>query len=167
MKFITVWQPWATLIMIGAKPWEFRNNSYLRYINGPKQIGERVGIQAGSRPVRAAEVEDLLSRLGKEDADPARNTTALVRDKAVDLLLKVRASHKYRLLPLGMALGTVVLGEPTLSCDLFKMNVADSDRGNFNWAWPVSDIRHFEPPFPMNGRQGFFDVSDASLPRAA
>lgn len=58
-----------------------------------------------------------------------------------------------------MALGTAVLGEPILSCDLFQMNVADSDRGTFNWAWPLKDIQHFEPPFPMIGAQGFFNAN--------
>lgn len=161
MKAIVVWQPWATLIMIGAKPHEFRGNSYLKYINGPRKVGERIVIQAGARPVRPVEIEDLLRRIEAERAGigPIEERTGLVADIAYDLLLKVRAAHKYRLLPLGMALGTVVLGEPVQSCDLFKMNVADSDRGNFNWAWPVSDIQHFEPPIPMRGSQGFFDTN--------
>lgn len=25
MKALTIWQPWASLIMIGAKPYEFRS----------------------------------------------------------------------------------------------------------------------------------------------
>lgn len=160
MKAITIWQPWASLVMIGAKPHEFRGRSYRDYINAPK-VGERIVIQAGARPIRPAEIEDLLSRIAAETAGTAGllGRTCLDLDKARDLLLKVRAAHKYRLLPLSMALGTVVLGEPILSCDLFQMNVADSDRGEFNWAWPLTDIQHFEPPFPMSGRQGFFDVS--------
>lgn len=160
MKALVIWQPWASLIMIGAKPHEFRGKSYRLYINAPK-VGERIVIQSGARPVRPNEVEDLLRRLDAE-ADgtaPLHGRTCLDLDKARDLLLKVRAAHKYRLLPLSAALGTVVLGEPMLACDLFKMDVADSDRGNFNWAWPLTDIRHFEPPFPMTGRQGFFDVN--------
>ncbi len=159
MKAITIWQPWATLIMIGAKPHEFRGRSFREYINKPA-IGERVVIHAGARPVRPAEVEDLLRRLDAEASgtclDDAR--TCLDLDKARDLLLKVRTAHKYRFLPLGVALGTAVLGVPVRSCDLFRMNVADSDRGAFNWAWPLADIQHFEPPFPVIGSQGFFNV---------
>jgi hypothetical protein len=168
MKAITIWQPWASLIMIGAKPHEFRPASFLdrrSYGNGPS-VGERIVIQAGARPVRPAEIEDLLRRIDAETKGTAREgeRTCLVLDKARELLLKVRAAHKYRLLPLGMALGSAVIGKPILSCDLFRMNVADSDRGNFNWAWPLTDIRHFEPPFPVKGSQGFFEVtvSDAA-----
>lgn len=155
MKAITVWQPWASLIMIGAKPWEFRNSPYWSYIGGPRHAGTRVVIHAAARPVKPAEVEDLLRRI---ESESIHERTGLTTDTARDLLLKVKAAHKCRLLPLGMALGTVVLGEPVLSCDLFKLNVADSDRGQFNWAWPVSDIRPFVPPFPLRGSQGFFDV---------
>lgn len=155
MKAITVWQPWATLIMIGAKPWEFRNSPYSKYIGGPRRAGERIVIQAGARPVRPAEIEDLLRRI---EGDSLHERTGLNADIARKVLLKVQAAHKCRLLPLGMALGTVVLGEPVLSCDLFQLNVADSDRGQFNWAWPVSAVRPFAPPFPVRGSQGFFDV---------
>jgi hypothetical protein len=160
MKAFVIWQPWASLVMIGAKPNEFRGKSYRDYINAPA-IGERIVIQAGARPVRPAEIEDLLRRIDAETAGTGRDDekTCLDLDKARDLLLKVRASFKYRLLPIGMALGTAVLGKPVLSCDLFKMNVADSDRGTFNYAWPLTDIRHFEPPMPMRGAQGFFNVN--------
>lgn len=155
MKAITIWQPWATLIMIGAKPHEFRGYAAPRFVRN-----QRVVIHAGARPVKPAEVEDLLRRIDAEarGLGSVEEQTCLDLDKARELLLRVRAAHKYRLLPLSMALGTVVLGEPVQSCDLFKMNVADSDRGAFNWAWPVSDIQHFEPPMPMRGAQGFWNA---------
>jgi len=164
MKAITIWQPWASLIMIGAKPNEFRPASFLdrrSYRNGP-EIGERIVIQAGARAVRPAEIEDLLRRIDAEANGTASEEehTCLVLDEARELLLKVRAAHKYRLLPLGMALGSAVLGTPIRSCDLFRINVADSDRGQFNWAWPLSDIRHYEPPFPVTGSQGFFEIAE-------
>ena len=59
MKALTIWQPWASLIMIGAKPYEFRGRSYLAYINHP-QPGERMAIHAGARPVRPTEVASGL-----------------------------------------------------------------------------------------------------------
>lgn len=41
---LTVWQPWATLIAIGAKPFEFRGWA------APKAYqGQRIAIHAGSR----------------------------------------------------------------------------------------------------------------------
>jgi hypothetical protein len=159
MKALTIWQPWATLIMIGAKPHEFRGYPAPRFVRN-----QRIVIHAGARPVKPVEIEDLLRRIDAETAGTGQehDRTCLVPDLARELLLKIRAAHKYRLLPVSMALGTAVVGEPIQSCDLFKMNVADSDRGAFNWAWPLSDIRHFEPPIPMRGAQGFFDVPEVA-----
>lgn len=134
MKALTIWQPWASLIMIGAKPHEFRGHPAPAFVRN-----QRIDAEAN----------------GTGDPD---QRTCLDLDKARELLLKVRNSFKYRLLPLGHALGTAVLGQPIQACDLFRMNVADSDRGAFNWAWPLADIKPFEPPVEMRGAQGFFDV---------
>ncbi|WP_439392361.1 hypothetical protein ACRQ5Q_22460 [Bradyrhizobium sp. PMVTL-01] len=156
MKALTIWQPWASLIMIGAKPHEFRGHAAPSFVRN-----QRIVIHAGAIAVRPAEIEDLLRRIEAEAAGTAAEgeRTCLDLGKARELLLKVRASFKYRLLPLGHALGTAVLGEPMLACDLFRMNVSDSDRGAFNWAWPLTDIKPFEPPVPLKGAQGFFDVN--------
>ena len=45
MKALTIWQPWASLIMVGAKPYEFRPKSYLKYVGAPAIEG---GGSAGS-----------------------------------------------------------------------------------------------------------------------
>src|SRR5579871_5258500 len=61
MKTCTIWQPWASLVMIGAKPYEFRRWDYReRY---PNLEGQRIVIHAGTRPVRRAEVEDIVLRM--------------------------------------------------------------------------------------------------------
>ena len=151
MKVITIWQPWASLIIVGAKPDEFRPKSYLRYINAPA-IGERIGVHASVRPVKPAEVEDLLARLGDDDS-----TTGLIEDKARELLERVKAAHKYRLLPLGCILGTAVLGKPRNAGTIFAGLPHDSDRGDFNWAWPLSDIEPLAEPIPVRGLQGFWN----------
>ena len=47
MKALTIWQPWASLIAMGAKPYEFRG------WKPPKSlIGQRLAIHAGARPVK-------------------------------------------------------------------------------------------------------------------
>lgn len=150
MKAFTIWQPWASLIMVGAKPFEFRPKSYLRYIN-PPAIGERIGIHAGMRPVKPAEVEDLLARL-----DDVKSPTGLVPDLARQLLDRVRAAHKYRLLPLGAMLGTAVIGKPRNAGTIFTGLPEDSDRGDFNWAWPMLELQPFDAPIPVKGAQGFW-----------
>jgi hypothetical protein len=88
MKAITVWQPWASLILIGAKPYEFRTSPYTRYVNPPK-VGERIALHAAARPVRRSEVLDLIGRL--EGGDPEVNP-CLVRDIALPFLLRVLES---------------------------------------------------------------------------
>jgi hypothetical protein len=160
MKAFTIWQPWASLIMIGAKPFEFRPKSYLEYVNPPKP-GERIVIHAGMRKVKPAEVEDLLARIGTSD-----DMTGLVVDKARDLLMAVRAAYKYRLLPLGFGLGTAVIGKPRNAGTIFT-GISDSDRGEFNWAWPLTDIRYFDEPVEQPGAQGFWNWPFAAPPAEA
>lgn len=159
MKALTVWQPWATLIMAGAKPYEFRPKSFRRYMNAPA-IGERIVIHAGVRPVKPAEVEDLLERLGT-DADK----TGLVPDIARAVLERCRAAAKYQALPLGCALGSAKLGRPRNAGVIFTGLTADSDRQAadlqaFNWAWPLYDHKPFDAPVPYRGMQGFWNYPE-------
>jgi hypothetical protein len=155
MKAITIWQPWASLIMVGAKPYEFRPKSFERYINPPK-VGERIVIHAGTRPVRRAEVEDLLHRLAHGEM-----TTGLDARLAKPVLERVLASYRCALLPLGCGLGTAVLGRPHNAAAIFRKPVADSERqaeddSAFNWAWPLSDIVAWDEPIRLPGAQGFW-----------
>ena len=46
MKALTIWQPWASLIMAGAKPWEWRGWAPPRSL-----VGQRIAIHAGARKV--------------------------------------------------------------------------------------------------------------------
>ena len=156
MKALTVWQPWASLIMVGAKPFEFRPKSYLRYFGHPG-VGELLVIHAGLRTVKPREIEDLLDRLGGPD-----DATGLEPIAARKLLMRCRAAAKYQALPLGCGLGTVRLGMPKNASVLFRGRVADSDRqaaddSAYNWAWPINDIRPFDAPIPMRGAQGFWN----------
>jgi hypothetical protein len=134
IRAITIWQQWASLIIIGAKPYEFRYRSYLAYINHP-QPGERIAIHAGVRPVKRDEVLDLLARLDSHGS---------------------ATGFKCRLLPLGAVLGTAVIGKPRNAGTLFGRAVEDSDRGLFNWAWPLTGVEKFDVPVHVGGRQGFW-----------
>ena len=52
---ITLWQPWATLVAAGAKPFEFRHWA------APKRLWrQRVAIHAGARAVSKTEIRELL-----------------------------------------------------------------------------------------------------------
>lgn len=154
MKAFTVWQPWASLIITGAKPFEFRPKSYLdrrAYRDGP-DTGERIVIHAGARPVRPAEVDDLLQRLDGPD-----DTTGLIVDRARQLLTRLRLSHRCQGLPLGVCLGTAIIGKPRNAAAIFSGS--DSDRGDFTWAWPLGQIKPFDAPIPARGSQGFWKWS--------
>lgn len=156
MKAITIWQPWASLIMVGAKAYEFRPKSYLAYFGAPK-VGDRVVIHAGVRPIKRVEIEDLIERLDAED-----DSTGLNAALARQVLLKCRAAAKYQALPLGCGLGTAVLGRPLNAGKIFRGPIADSDRAaededRYNWAWPLADIKPFDAPIPVRGAQGFWN----------
>jgi hypothetical protein len=155
MKALTVYQPWASLIIVGAKPFEFRGWDFTKREHG--LLGERIVIHAGARPVKPVEIEDLLRRLGSDD-----DMTGLVVDQARELLERVRAAHKYRVLPLAAGLGTAIIGRPRNAGIIFGANVADSDRGAFNFAWPLTDVRRFDVPIPARGAQGFWRWSGAA-----
>ena len=148
MKALTIWQPWASLIMIGAKRYEFRRWNFTDKPHLAKLVGQRVVIHAGARPAKKGELHDVIERI---DADES----ALIGVTARPFIQRVLLGEER--LPLASALGTAQLGQPILSCDLFGMEVADSDRGSFNYAWPVTDIETFPAPIPAAGAQGFWN----------
>jgi hypothetical protein len=149
MKALTIWQPWATLIMIGAKPYEFRRWDYRTRLCALE--GQRIVIHAGARPVRREEVDDILARLNDR-------VSSLIPDKARPLLERLLGSYKCQgVVELSAALGTAVLGKPRHVASLFN-SPADSDRIDHHmWAWPLTNIRVYAPPVPVKGAQGFWN----------
>jgi hypothetical protein len=152
---LTIWQPWASLIMLDAKPYEFRGWPAPRSLHG-----QRIAIHAGARPIKRSEVADLIMRLQGETPW----TTGLRPHIALPFLERVHSSPGS--LPLSVVLGTVILGQPRHSYEIigeFGAPINDSDRDQHsNWAWPVSDIQHLEPPVPARGAQGFWRWSPGS-----
>lgn len=163
MKALTVWQPWASLIAIGAKPYEFRS-----WKPPASLVGKQLAIHAGARPVRIREVEDLLSRIEDKQDSPC-----LVPDLARPLLERVLAGLKTKSLPLldepepfRLPLSAIVcvatVGEAKRgdACAAeFSANAGnDSDReGTFNWGWPMRDVVQCLPPHEVRGAQGLWD----------
>jgi hypothetical protein len=148
MKALTIFQPWASLIMIGAKPVEFRRWDYRTRERALE--GQRIVIHASARPIKPAEIADLINRCKAND-------TSLIADKALPLLLRIMDAHKCRgVVNLSAALGTAILGKPRQVDRLFQ--TPDSDRiDEHMWAWPLGDVRAFVAPIPMNGAQGFWN----------
>lgn len=148
MKALTIWQPWASLVMIGAKPYEFRRWDYR---DREKSLeGSRIVIHAGARPVYAVEVHEIIARM--ED-----KISSLRAEIAMPLLARLRDAHKCRgVVELSAGLGTAILGKPRRVSALFN-SPADSDRIDHHmWAWPLTDIQPFAEPIMAKGAQGFW-----------
>lgn len=147
MKALTIWQPWASLIMAGAKPVEWRGWAAPRWI-----IGQRIAIHAGARPARADEILDILRRI--HDAE-----TSLIAEIAEPLL---RRPTRW---PLSSVLGTAVIGAPIPALDWVRAHAPgflDSDRiDHSKFAWPLTEIESFDPPIPARGAQGFWSFTRA------
>ncbi len=154
LKALTIWQPWASLIILGAKPDEFRYRDYRA--RNPAVEGQRVVIHAAKRPMRMVEVVDLVERLSQ--SEETAETTGLERLKALAVLDEWRREMMAgkQPLPLSHGLGTVLLGEPHKAPDLIRP-MASHDGAKVLWAWPCDDPQPFEPPVPAQGYQGFWN----------
>lgn len=152
MKALTIWQPWASLIMIGAKPYEFRTWDYR--VRERSLEFSRIVIHAGARPVKAIEVDDIIRRTEDDDG-------SLIPDKALPLLYRLRDAYKCQgVVELSAGLGTAVLARPRNVNAIFKK--PDSDRLHHHmWAWPLTDIKPFSHPIPVRGAQGFWQWPEA------
>jgi hypothetical protein len=145
MKAITIWQAWASLIMAGAKPWEWRG-----WPAPNRLVGTRIAIHAGARPVRLTEIAELVIEI-------RGGASSLVADVALDLLDSLHHSAW----PLSSVLGTARLGAPISALAWAQQHLAagyDSSRiDHHKFAWPLTDIERFEPPIPARGAQGFWN----------
>ena len=153
MKALTVWQPWASLIMIGAKPFEFRRWDYRTRDRSLE--GQRIVIHAGARKLQPDEVQELLYQLWS-----GNEGSGLRHELARELLVKVgfKPGDGGVQLPIGAGLGTAVLGKPRKATEIFGRGRGDSRRIDEQiWAWPLTDIKPFDVPIEQRGAQGFWN----------
>src|SRR3546814_20644641 len=85
MKALTIWQPWASLIIAGAKPYEFRGWRAPRSL-----IGQRIIIHASAKKIDVKEAWELYKVLEHRDRDADfvrwAAETCLVPEKALHVL---------------------------------------------------------------------------------
>jgi hypothetical protein len=151
MKALTIWQPWASLIVAGAKPFEFRSH------RARSIVGERIVIHAGLAKVDREQVEQMHFLLSKRPNDIMAKGLILKPLLAVPVLARFLDND----LPWASGLGTAIVGEPRLGTEIaaeFGVPRAnDSDRDEHsNWGWPMLDIEKWDTPVPMRGKQGLW-----------
>ncbi len=146
---ITVWQPWAHLIAIGAKPLEFRG-----YAAPARYVERRIAVHAGMHRIDTWEMADLYKRV----QDEGFAGTGLLPDLALPVIgLAVSSPESF---PRGVIVCTAILGQPIRDAELADRlgteRVNDSDRDEHsNWGWPLSDIQPI-PNVPARGKQGWW-----------
>lgn len=130
MKAISLWQPWATLIAIGAKEYETR--SWSTPYRGPIVI-------------HAAKTKDSLNICSRE---PFRSVLMASGCSVVDLPFgcAVCVADLIDCIP------TYKIA-PTLS----QQERAFGDYSAGRFAWQLSNARVFKNPVPIRGAQGLFD----------
>lgn len=132
MKALSLWQPWASLIAVGAKQYETRSWSTL---------------YRGLLAIHAA----------KRYTHEEHNATLDFERRFPFQLLTLHSP-----LPLGAILCMVRLTEVLPVASVYG-SLSDSERafGNYSegrFAWKLALVEVFDPPIPMRGAQGLFEV---------
>lgn len=151
MKALTIWQPWASLIVAGAKPFEFRGWRPPRSV-----IGQRIVIHAAARRPDFQECRRLYQALS-DRGSLAGKMTCLHADLALPIV-----SGCVDELPRSVGLGSAIVGEPRLGSEIAEEfgvpRANDSDRdAHSNWGWPMLEIETWPQPVRMRGAQGLWN----------
>lgn len=138
MKCITLWQPWATLLLSPYKRIETRRFA----------LGFR-----GRLLIHAAK------RFKGEESELCQ------REPFASCLLN--AGYDSASLPLGAIIGSVLVVDcvrtedvpwPEMRAAQAETEAAFGDFRSGRWAWVTEDPQTFREPVPYAGRQSFFDV---------
>lgn len=141
MKALTIWQPWADLIVRGYKEWETR----------PRSIGYR-----GPIAIHAAQYHKLPHEIYTEIAKAIGiSPDKYIQSWLYSLECGVPENRHGAVLGIAMITGC----EPTN-----RLRVTDQERalGNFapgRAAWHLESVREYERPIPARGLQGLWEWS--------
>lgn len=153
----SMWQPWASLVVLGHKTIETRT-----WVFPAKYEGKRVAIHAGRRLVDPDEIEEIEYPLGKPL--PIDHSTlpfgcligSVLLVRVVGLWGEPDEPHGWR----GGVLLPGTLQKTTVSRqELAFGNYAD---GRFGWTLAEPDV--FDKPIPFRGMQGFFSTTRCPVP---
>ncbi|MDB5358799.1 MAG: hypothetical protein JWO51_96 [Rhodospirillales bacterium] len=130
--------------MANAKPYEFR-----RWCAPSWMIGERFVVHAGMRKIPAQELVDLMH--GELEGSVIDGKLGVALD-IIEREWKTRGG-----LPLGVGLGTAVLGRPRRAIEIMPAGTDPASVDPDCWAWSVSDIEPFPVPIPAKGGRQFWN----------
>jgi hypothetical protein len=139
MKALTLTQPYATLVAIGAKRIETR--SWRTRYRGP------LAIHAG---------KGLVSTPGERGPDWLRNQ---------GYFMHALRGHQ---IPRGVIVATCILMDCAPTDDVDTWNLTDEERafGNFSpgrYGWFLANITPLDPPIPATGRQGLWEWTESEV----
>lgn len=175
---------WASLVAIGAKPFETRPMAPPSDL-----IGRRVAIHAGKRPVDLEMVRWIHDELVDDGVTRRRLQESGLIERVRGLFEVRHSQDALAAIPLGKVLATAVLsggyqvdnpvwdGDRAIArvrkrapgsvpleeieCDPFGYYEAEEDARRpglmrYRWAWWLTDIEELPEPVPARGMQGFW-----------
>ena len=122
---LTLWQPWASLVAVGAKLYETRGKPAPRRL-----IGQRIAIHAAARTC----VTDLPQVI-------------------LDDISAVLGSNWAATLPRGVVVCTTLLVDSRPAGEVIPDSFGDYGPGR--WAWRLDDVRPLSPCPPAKGQQSW------------
>lgn len=135
MKAISLWQPWATLIAIGAKEYETR--SWAQSYRGT------IAIHAAKR---TSEIQRVLNK---------PDMACYLNDEGY---------HKVQDFPLGAIVAfaklTAIYRTEELRPHLSPKELQYGDFSNGRFAWRIEQVAILDEPIPARGQQGLWDWRD-------
>ncbi len=166
MRCISLHQPWASLVAIGAK--QFETRSFATSHRGPLLIHAAKKWNRDLESISlSAPFNEALSR-GLPNRDSGRDWNGVIYDcglhrgciiGAVELVECYRVAHNPPRLDF-----SGVHKDGRRYCSAEPMPTGDERAfGNFDpgrYAWKLANPRRFATPIPFTGRQGFFNVPD-------
>jgi activating signal cointegrator 1 len=150
MRAISLWQPWASLVAIGAKKIETR--SWDPRWTGPIAIHAAKGLNLQQRIALQSYTIGQTLHVARICLDQAgRPDNSLPRGCIIAVCTLGRITSILG----GNGVGILGSGE---TIDGEEYEFGDYSAGRF--AWMLSDVRKLEKPIPWKGRQKWFEVPD-------
>jgi hypothetical protein len=154
VKALPLWQPWASLVVCGAKRVETRGFP-------PSRLGLRDGQRLA---IHATKAWGNPSDGGMNFAE----FFVLCTSSPFSHVLMGAGFRSYADLPRGALIGTCVLDHASqITADsgakLAVTNPTEYHFGDYTpgrWAWALRDVEPLPQPIPFRGSQGAFDVPD-------